>query len=61
VALVSIVPATGLADESYLLRPLNSLSAALGDIAQGEGDLTQRFLPGHPVMDEFRSVWPAAF
>lgn len=41
VALVSIVLLLGLL-MSYLLRPLNSLSAALGDIAQGEGDLTQR-------------------
>lgn len=35
----------------YLLRPLTSLSAALEDIAQGEGDLTQR-LPV-TVNDEF--------
>ncbi|PCC97471.1 methyl-accepting chemotaxis protein [Halopseudomonas pelagia] len=41
VALVSIVLLLGLLI-NYLLRPLNSLSAALANIAQGEGDLTQR-------------------
>lgn len=50
VALASIVLLLGLLMR-YLLQPLNNLSTALGDIAQGEGDLTQRL----PVtsQDEF--------
>lgn len=50
VALFSIVLLLGLLMK-YLLRPLNTLGAALDNIAQGEGDLTQRL----PVtsQDEF--------
>lgn len=50
VALFSVVMLLGLLMK-YLLRPLNTLGAALDDIAQGEGDLTQRL----PVtsQDEF--------
>lgn len=57
VAIVSIVLLLGLLMR-YLLRPLKTLSAALGDIAQGEGDLTQRL----PVtsQDEFGTL-AAAF